>query len=254
MTGEQVLRVILVKQLGGFSYDELAFHLADSLSYRAFCRLDIGHDIPNKKTLQRNIKKVEAITLERINVLLVEHAIAAKIDDGNKIRVGCTVMETNIHEPTDSSLLVDSVRVLTRLMTRARKYVESPFTNHHRLAKRRGLAILNARTQEDRVPLYQVSGAAQSHQQDRERGRVHDRDADVEAPTEEGHEAKLLSSWWKRCSSTWDSLDVWWRKRIAVSSSVKPCLPLRSWSRSLSATPTSSSKIDATRCMATSFA
>jgi IS5 family transposase len=88
-------------------------------------------------------------------VLLVEYAIATKIDDGNKIRVDCTVMETNIHEPTDSSLLVDSVRVLTRLMTRARKYVESPFTNHHRLAKRRGLAILNARTQEDRVPLYQ---------------------------------------------------------------------------------------------------
>ena len=155
MTGEQVLRVVLVKQLGGFSYDELAFHLADSLSYRAFCRMDIGHPIPNKKTLQRNVKKVEAITLERINVLLVEHAVAAKIDDGNKIRVDCTVMETNIHEPTDSSLLVDSVRVLTRLMVRAQKYVESPFTNHRRLAKRRGLAILNARTQEDRVPLYQ---------------------------------------------------------------------------------------------------
>jgi transposase, IS5 family len=46
---------------------------------------------------------VEAITLERINVLLIDHAITAKIDDGNKIRVDCTVMETNIHEPTDSS-------------------------------------------------------------------------------------------------------------------------------------------------------
>jgi IS5 family transposase len=155
MTGEQVLRVIVVKQLGGFSYDELAFHLADSISYRAFCRFDIGHPIPNKKTLQRNVKKVEAITLERINVLLVEHAITAKIDDGNKLRVDCTVMKTNIHAPTDSSLLVDSVRVLTRLMARAQKYVEAPFTNHRRLAKRRGLAILNARTQEDRVPLYQ---------------------------------------------------------------------------------------------------
>src|SRR5262249_42918822 len=53
------------------------------------------------------------------------------------------------------SLLVDSVRVLARLMKRAQKYVEAPFTSHHRLAKRRGLAILNARTQEDRVPLYQ---------------------------------------------------------------------------------------------------
>ena len=154
MSGEQVLRVIVVKQLGGYSYDELAFHLADSISYRAFCRFDLGHLIPNPKTLQRNVKKVEALTLERINVLLVEHATAAKLDDGHKLRVDCTVMETNIHEPTDSSLLVDSVRVLTRLMGRAQQYVQAPFTNHHRLAKRRGLAILNARTQEERVPLY----------------------------------------------------------------------------------------------------
>jgi IS5 family transposase len=155
MSGEQVLRVILVKQLGGFSYDELEFHLADSISYRAFCRFDIGRPIPNQKTLQRNVKKVEALTLEKINVALVEHAIAAEIDDISKLRVDCTVVETNIHDPTDSSLLVDSVRVLVRLMDRAQEYVDAPFTNHRRRAKRRGIGILNARTQEDRVPLYQ---------------------------------------------------------------------------------------------------
>lgn len=154
MSGEQVLRVILVKQLGGFSYDDLAFHLTDSASYRAFCRIGVTQPIPTAKTLQRNVKKVEALTLERINVLLVEHATAAKLDDGHKLRIDCTVMETHIHDPTDSSLLVDSVRVLTRLMGRAQQYVQAPFTDHHRLAKRRGLAILNARTQEERVPLY----------------------------------------------------------------------------------------------------
>jgi IS5 family transposase len=154
MSGEQVLRVILVKQLGGFSYHELAFHLADSVSYRAFCRFDVGRPIPNKKTLQRNVKKVEALTLERINVVLVEHAIDDEIDDGNKIRIDCTVVETNIHEPTDSSLLVDSIRVLVRLMNQAQEYVDAPFSNHHRRAKRRALGILHARTQDDRVPLY----------------------------------------------------------------------------------------------------
>jgi len=154
MSGEQVLRVILVKQLGGFSYHELAFHLADSISYRAFCRFDVGRRIPNKKTLQRNVKMVEALTLERINVVLVEHAIADEIDDGNKLRIDCTVVETNIHEPTDSSLLVDSVRVLVRLMSQAQEYVDAPFSNHHRRAKRRALGILHARTQDDRVPLY----------------------------------------------------------------------------------------------------
>ena len=85
---------------------------------------------------------------------LVEHALSAEIDDGNKIRVDCTVVETNIHDPTDSSLLLDSVRVLVRLMNRAQEYVDAPFTNHHRRAKRRALGILHARTQDDRVPLY----------------------------------------------------------------------------------------------------
>ena len=154
MSGEQVLRVILVKQLGGFSYHELAFHLADSISYRAFCRFEVGRRIPDKKTLQRNVKKVEALTFERINVVLVEHAIDDEIDDGNKIRVDCTVVETNIHEPTDSSLLVDSVRVLVRLMSQAQEYVDARFSNHHRRAKRRAIGILHARTQDDRVPLY----------------------------------------------------------------------------------------------------
>jgi transposase, IS5 family len=138
MSGEQVLRVILVKQLGGFSYHELAFHLADSISYRAFCRFDLGRAIPNQKTLQRNVKKVDALTLERINVVLVEHAINDEIEDGNKVRIDCTVVETNIHEPTDSSLLVDSVRVLVRLMHRAQEYVDAPFRNHHRRAKPSG--------------------------------------------------------------------------------------------------------------------
>lgn len=154
MSGEQVLRVMLVKQLGTFSYEELAFHLADSASYRAFCRIGSMQRIPTSKTLQRNVKKVEALTLERINVVLVEHAVAAEIEDGNKLRVDCTVVETNIHDPSDSSLLVDSVRVLVRLMDRAQAYVDAPFTNHHRRAKRRAIGILHARTQDDRVPLY----------------------------------------------------------------------------------------------------
>ena len=155
LSGEQVLRVILVKQLGGFSYDELAFHLADSTSYRAFCRLGITQQIPTAKTLQHNVKLVRPHTLEQINRLLVKHASATGLEDGQKLRVDCTVMETNVHDPSDSSLLKDSVHVLTRLIQRARKYVAVEFTNHRRCAKRRALAILHARTNEERLPLYQ---------------------------------------------------------------------------------------------------
>jgi IS5 family transposase len=155
MSGEQVLRVMLVKQLGTFSYDELAFHLADSMSYRGFCRIGITQKIPTSKTLQRNVKMVSPLTLEKINHLLVADAATAEIEDGTKIRVDCTVMETNIHEPTDSSLLWDSVRVLVRLIERAREYVEVAFTDHQRRAKRRRLGIQHARNNELRLPLYQ---------------------------------------------------------------------------------------------------
>lgn len=103
MSGEQVLRVLLVKQLGSFSYDELAFHLADSTSYRGFCRIGIRATIPTAKALQRNVKMVGPQTLEKINKLLVEHARANEVEDGDKIRIDCTVTETNIHVPTDSS-------------------------------------------------------------------------------------------------------------------------------------------------------
>ena len=74
MTGEQVLRAIIVKQMNGFRYEELAFHLADSRTYRAFCRYGFADKTPSKGTLQRNCKLVTAETLETINQLLVLHA------------------------------------------------------------------------------------------------------------------------------------------------------------------------------------
>jgi IS5 family transposase len=155
MSGEQVVRVLVVKQLGGFSYDELAFHLADSTSYRAFCRLSITQPTPTAQTLQRNVKLVRPRTLEKINRLLVTHARKTGLEDGQQQRVDCTVMQSHIHAPSDSAMLKDAVRVLTRLIKRAQKYVAVEFTNHLRCAKRRALAIQHARSNEERLPLYQ---------------------------------------------------------------------------------------------------
>lgn len=154
MTAEEVLRSMIVKQLHGFSYDELAFHLADSGAFRAFCRLAPGKRPPSKSTLQRNIKCVPADAWERVNRLLVGHARQRGVERGTKLRADCTVVETNIHEPTDSSLLWDGVRVLSRLMSAARDEFGIPFVNHRRRARRRALGILNAKRMELRVPLY----------------------------------------------------------------------------------------------------
>ena len=70
------------------------------------------------------------------------------------MRFDCTVMESNIHEPSDSSLLWDCVRVLVRLMLRGRQWVATPMTDHRRRAKRRAIGIRNAKTQKQRVRLY----------------------------------------------------------------------------------------------------
>jgi IS5 family transposase len=144
----------VVKQANGFSYEELAFHLADSQSYRAFCLIGFADKPPKKSTLQRNLKQVRAETLERINRALVANAQQQGIEDGRRLRSDATVVESAIHEPTDSSLLVDCVRVLTRLLREAREYVALDFTNHLRRAKRRGLAIQHTAKAEQRVPLY----------------------------------------------------------------------------------------------------
>jgi IS5 family transposase len=154
MTGEQVLRAIIVKQMNGFSYEELAFHLADSRTYRAFCRYGIADNTPAKGTLQQNCKQVTAQTLETINQFVVLHAADLGVEKGRKVRTDCTVTETNIHEPSDSSLLFDCVRVLVRTMAQAKESFRVVFTNHQRRAKRRTLGILNAKTKKKRNELY----------------------------------------------------------------------------------------------------
>lgn len=144
----------MIKQANGFTYEQLAFHLADSQSYRAFCLIGVADAPPKRSTLQSNIKRVHAETLARVNRVLVGYAQVHGIEDGQRLRSDATVIAAAIHEPTDSSLLVDCVRVLTRLLREAREYVALDFNNHHRVAKRRALAILHAAKAEQRVPLY----------------------------------------------------------------------------------------------------
>jgi IS5 family transposase len=154
MTAEQVLRALIVKQMNGFSYEDLAFHLMDSSTYRAFCRFGIDQKTPTKSALQKNIKRIRPETWAAINREVVLSAARQGIEKGEKIRTDCTVVESNIHHPTDSSLLLDCVRVLTRFLGEAHERFGLSFSDNSRLAKRRALAILNAKSNEDRLPLY----------------------------------------------------------------------------------------------------
>ena len=120
MAAEQVLRVVVLKQMIDCSYKVLAFHLADSATYRTFCRLGFDREPPKKATLQKNVKRLKPETLKAINDMVTLKAKALGIENGKKVRTDCTVVESNIHHPNDSSLLWDSVRVLARLMQCAR--------------------------------------------------------------------------------------------------------------------------------------
>jgi IS5 family transposase len=154
MSADQVLRAMVLKQMTGSSYEQLAFHVQDSSTFRGFCRIGMGDSL-SKTTLQKNIKCIRPETWELVNRHLVAHARDAGIERGKKTRTDCTVVETNIHEPTDSSLLWDSVRVLTRLMARAHEACSGlSFVKHTRRARRRAVGILNAKNAEDRARLY----------------------------------------------------------------------------------------------------
>lgn len=156
LSGDQALRVMVIKQLNGFSYAELAFHLADSRSYRTFCRFGAFGAPPRKSALQNTIARLRPDTLEAVNRVLVHAAVDEGLESGQKVRVDTTVTETNIHHPTDSSLLYDCVRVLARLHGTVRKRLGLSVVggNHVVAAKRRVYRINQAKRQVARMPFY----------------------------------------------------------------------------------------------------
>jgi transposase, IS5 family len=161
MTGNQVLRVMVIKQLNSFSYEDLEFHLMDSASYRTFCGFGFLEPLPSRSALGENLKKVKAIALEEINQLLIRIAERQKVEDGRKVRVDSTGVETNIHHPSDSTLLYDGVRVLARLLRKARKLNGfRAWRSYAKSAKLKMRAISKARKVEDRVELYKELLAA----------------------------------------------------------------------------------------------
>lgn len=158
MTAEQVLRAAIIKQMEGYSYEDLAFHLLDSVCYRSFCRIGFADKGFQKSALCKNIKAISAGTWEAINQILVAYGEDKKIEKGKQTRIDCTVVASNIHEPTDSSLLWDSVRVLTRMLCQTKEQFSDLriiFTDHSKRAKRRMLGVMNAKNEKVRKAQYQ---------------------------------------------------------------------------------------------------
>jgi len=117
---EVILRMLAVKRLYQLSYEQTEYQVRDSLVLRQFCRVYL-QDVPDDTTLIRWAGLIQPKTLERFNQRVTQLAAQLKVTRGRKLRTDGTLVETNIHPPSDSSLLADSVRVLGRTLSRAKQ-------------------------------------------------------------------------------------------------------------------------------------
>jgi IS5 family transposase len=165
LSAESVLRCALLKQQRQLSYEELAFHLEDSASFRAFARLPLAWS-PKKSVLHQTIGAIRAETWEAVNQAVLASAQADKLESGAAVRIDSTVSAALMHEPSDSTLLWDAVRVMTRLLRRAAAVPGAPtigWRDRRRVAKKRARAIDYSRGPDKKRQLYrELIAAAQA--------------------------------------------------------------------------------------------
>jgi IS5 family transposase len=143
---EMVLRLLLLKHVRHWSFETLEREVRMNLCYRDFARIGLGK-VPDAKTLARIAQALGGEVIAELHRRLVEIAQEEGVIQGRKLRVDTTVVETNVHYPTDSSLLGDGARVLTRTMkkieTQAGK-LRRKVRNRTRSISKRVVAIATA--------------------------------------------------------------------------------------------------------------
>src|SRR5436309_3134500 len=125
---EVMLRMLICKHLYQWSYRETEERVGDSLVLRWFCRVYF-ETVPDETTLLRWLHTMRPETLHALNDRVVQLAAQAKVSKGRKLRCDATCVQTTIHHPTDSGLRVDSVRVLSRFVQRAKALVKDQVRN-----------------------------------------------------------------------------------------------------------------------------
>jgi IS5 family transposase len=135
--------MLILKHLFDWSYDDLEREVRANLVCRMFTRIDAG-DVPDAKTILKIARALGPAVIEQLHRQVVKVAKRAGVTHGRRFRVDTTVVETNVHYPTDSTLLRDGVRVLTRTMQRASRALgdrASHIRNRLRSVTRRVLII-----------------------------------------------------------------------------------------------------------------
>ena len=153
---EVVLRMLILKHLHDWSFDELEQEVRANLVYRAFTR--IGVDVvPDAKTILKIAKALGPEVITDLHQRVIDVAKRAGVTHGRRFRIDTTVVETDVHYPTDSTLLQDGVRALTRTMQRAGQALGDPparVRDRRRSVARRRVAIrLQSRSPKTRPAL-----------------------------------------------------------------------------------------------------
>ena len=159
ITPEQTLRSLTLMRVKDWDYRELRERINDGYTLRGFTRFD-SQAVPKHDAFNRAFNRLTPATLAAINLAVVQQAVVLGLEDGKQLRVDTTVVETNIHHPTDATLLWDTVRTITRLVDDLDEKLPrgvKGFTDRTRSARRRRQALqrLTARQREQRqTPKY----------------------------------------------------------------------------------------------------
>jgi IS5 family transposase len=133
------LRMMYLKYRYQLGYEVLVKEVKDSFTWRRFCHLDLGNRVPNSTTLIKLTHKYSEEIVKALNEALVLKLKESKVVRGKKLRIDTTVVESDIHYPTDNGLLHDGIRVVTRAVTRLQKLVPGigkRFVKHTKKAKK----------------------------------------------------------------------------------------------------------------------
>lgn len=159
LTAQQVLRSVILMRVKNWDYRELRERIADGYTLRHFTHFN-SQRVPKHDAFNRAFNRLTADTLHAVNDAVIHAAVDLGLEDGTKLRVDTTVVETDIHHPTDNTLLWDSVRVITRLVRQLHARLPGwvgPFINRTRRARRRMQEIQRMTAKErhqQQVPTY----------------------------------------------------------------------------------------------------
>ena len=162
LTPSQVLRSLVLMRVKNWDYRELRERIADGYTLRIFTAFR-SQPVPKHDAFHRAFNRLTPQTLQTINARLIQAAVDLGCEDGSQLRVDTTVVQTDIHHPTDNTLLWDSVRVITRWVGRLIR-ATGPRRRHYRFRNR-------TRAARRRMQQIQRMTAAQRQQQQTQKYR-----------------------------------------------------------------------------------